>query len=61
MQESHIPQFITAITEVSKLLLDSMRILTSLAVCAEMVSFKVSLWLYVQKKNSQPSYHVQIT
>ena len=61
MQESHIPQFITVITEVSKLLLDSMCILTSLAVFAEMVSFKVSLWLCVQKKNSQPSHHVQIT
>lgn len=61
MQESHIPQFITAITEVSKLLVDGMCILTSLAVFAEIVVFKMSLWFCFQKKNRWHSYHVQIT
>lgn len=52
MQESHTPQFITVITEVSQLLLDSMYILTSLSVFALhfLAVFKVSLWLCFQKK-----------
>ena len=46
MQESHIPQFITVITEVSKLLVDSM----CMCVFAEIVVFSVPLALFPEEK-----------